>query len=632
MKPFSIALEIFREYTNNTKFIVSFLFSLIFLFSGLLCHDHRASALKNDNEVLGYITYKTRTIKRRSDSAVVWYDVENRQPLTRRDTIRAEELSNAVVTLNDGTELRIGENSMVVLDFSGKSIKLDFKYGSIQSRRKGGSDSKLEIISGGTKVDLKNGDLSLNKKENEGLKVFAERGQAVFQQGDEKIELVENQILEAKENAKPTLRQAEIILAEPESMKVFSVKNSSKLIFFNWKNTEKESRLEISKDSDFLTLHHAKDSKTNSSEVSLSLGSYYWRVRSKSGISESRKLTLVKETELTILSPQEKQEISYSGNPPIVSFSWNHLEDVRRFTVEISDEFSIKKILKKFESRTNSISTDSLQVGKYYCRVKAEFNHPDLPAKYSEVRSFTVTETPVPPAPVLLSPKDGLEINHKEKILLNWKAAGYDYFRIRLSAKPDFSSTIIEKNVTDNYLSLPDLENNTTYYWQLEGTAGKLNQKILSGKNSFTVREKVNKEQNTKSETDDSLSARIPEYFGPVLSEPKPDFIAEEGKIKKLTFKWKKQKAELSYTLYIYKKTEEGEYLHHKETSSSDFIILNNESKLIKGEYAWILEAEVRDKDKKRRTKKSIRQKYTILPALTPPKIKNTSDVYYLEE
>lgn len=632
MKPFSIALEIFREYTNNTKFILAFLTSLIFLFSGLLCYEHRASSLQENNDIIGYITYKTRVIKRKSDSTVVWYDVEDRQPLTRRDTIRADELSDAVVRLNDGTELRIGENTMVVLDFSGKNIKLDFKYGSIQSNRKGNGDSKLEIISAGTKIDLKDGDLSLNKKENGALKVFAERGQAVLKQGAEEVRIEENSVLESKENEKPTVRQVELVLLQPESMKFFSAKGKSQSVFFTWKNSEKENKLEISKDSDFHTLHYAAEIKANSADVNLPTGSYYWRIKSKTDTSEPRKFTILEDTPLIIRSPKEKEEVIYTGNPVYINFSWSQLEDIKQYSIETAADAGFRNIVKKQESKTNSISSDFINAGIYYYRVKAEFNNPDLLPKISEVRSFIINEVTKLSPPVLLSPANGDVLNHKERILLNWKAIGYDSYLIRISADANFTSNLLEKNLTDNYILLPDMENNKTYYWSVEGTAGKLNQKNISNANRFTVKEKEIISAELKKERDSEIEPEVPEYTAPILLEPKSNLIVEEGKTASLKFSWKKQKEEVSYVLFIYRKNSDKEELLHKEAVSGNFIDLKDERLLTKGEYIWILESKYKDKDKKLQSKKSVKRNYTILPALTPPKIKKSSDIHYLEE
>ncbi len=632
MKPFSFALEVFREYTNNTKFILAFLTSVILLFSGLLCYDHRASSLQEENEIIGYITYKTRVIKRKSDSTVVWYDVEDKQPLTRRDTIRAGELSDAVVTLNDGTELRIGENTMVVLDFSGKNIKLDFKYGSIQSNRKGNGDSKLEITSGGTKVDLRDGDLSLNKKENGALKVFADRGQAVLKQGDEEVNIAENSILETKENEKPTVKQVELVLQEPESMKFFSAKGNSQSIFFTWKNTEKENKIEISKDSDFHTTYYTKDLKTTSVDISLPTGSYYWRIKSKTDTSEPRKFTILEDTPLIVRSPKEKEEVVYTGNPLYVNFTWNHLEDVKQYSVEIATDLSFKNILKKQESKTNSISSDFVNAGIYYYKIKVEFNNPDLLTKYSEVRSFTISEVLKLSPPILLNPTNGEVLNHKDRILLNWKGAGYDSYSIKISTDTDFRSKLLEKTLTDNYILLPELENNKTYYWSVEGTASRLNQKNSSNKNHFTIKEKETA-SNIDSKQDRSPEiVELPTYAAPVLVEPVTDLILEEGKFKNLKFSWKKQKEEISYILYIYRKNVDKEELFHKETTVKNFVELKDEKLLTKGNYAWILESKYKDKDKKLQSKKSSKRTYTVLPALTPPRIKKSPDVYYLEE
>ncbi len=622
-------IEIFRAYTNNPKFIICFLISVALLFSGLLCYDHHASTIYYENEILGYITYKTRVIKTKADSTVVWYDVEDKQPITRRDTIRAEELSNAVVTLNDGTELRIDENSMVILDFSDKNIKLDFKYGSIQTKRKENGNTQLEIVAGDTKVNLTNGDLSLSREENGQLKVVSNRGQANIRNGKNKIILKENTKLEIRKDENPVVKEQRIILLTPEPMKFISTKEPSEFISFSWNNKESDNKLEIGKDVGFKNIYYAKDIKINVDNVKLPIGSYYWRIKSKNEVSEPRKFTIIEESIFLIRSPRNEEEFIFSGSPIFINFAWNHLVDVKKYSVEIATDIKFNSILKKQEAKTNTISLELLNEGIYYYRVAAEFNNPDFALKYSEARTLSIKKVSQLPPPKLISPVNNSVLDNKERILLNWTADNYDSFLVKISTDENFTSNLIEKNITDNYILLPLLEENKTYYWSVEAVATKLGQKNTSSTSQFSIQEKEiqsasNLKQDTVFEIAEPEAPELQPFTAPIPIEPIQDLIVEEGKIPNLKFSWKKQDLKLSYTVFIYKTIQEKEELFHKATTNKNFLDLKEEKLLTKGEYFWVIES-------KTQSKKSAKRNYTILPALTPPKIKKP-DIQYLEE
>jgi hypothetical protein len=646
MKALSFSVEIFREYTNNPKFIISFLVSVALLFSGLLCYDHHASTIKNENEILGYITYKTRVIKTKADSTVVWYDVEDKQPITRRDTIRAEELSNAVVTLNDGTELRIDENSMVILDFSDKNIKLDFKYGSIQTKRKEKGDTKLEIVAGDAKVYLTDGDLSLSREENGQLKIISNRGQVNVINGKNKVILKENTRLEIQKEGSSLVKEQGIILLTPEPMKFISTKEPSEFISFSWKNKEGDNKLEIGKEIGFKNIYYSKDLKANLDNVKLPIGSYYWRVKSKNEVSEPRKFTLIEESPFLIRSPRANEEFIFSGNPLFINFAWNHLVDIKKYSVELATDNNFNSILKKQEAKSNSISLELLNEGIYYYRIGAEFNNPDFAQKYSNIRTFTIKKISQLPPPKLISPLNNSVLDNKKRILLNWTADNYDSFLVKVSTDANFTSNILEKNLTDNYILLPIIDENKTYYWSVEGVASKLSQKNTSTTNQFSIQEKeIIAASNLKEETNfdvpvtelsndmkQSVSEKEKTFTAPILIEPIQDLILEESKIPNLKFSWKKQDLKLKYTLFIYKLISEKEELFHNVTTTKNFLELKDEKLLTKGDYVWILESKFKDKENKIQSKKSVKRSYTILPALTPPTIKKNSDIYYLEE
>ncbi len=160
-----------------------------------------------DNPIIGTLTYKKYKAQRKFDSQVVWGEIEASSVITNRDTIRTAELSDAIVTLKDGTKIELAENSMVYLDFSDKDINVNFAYGSISANKAGGDKNNLNIKSGDLAVQIstEGGDLKLTKTSEENVKLEMSKGEAklISETGQEKV-LKKDETLEVKSVSEKT--------------------------------------------------------------------------------------------------------------------------------------------------------------------------------------------------------------------------------------------------------------------------------------------------------------------------------------------------------------------------------------------------------------------------------------------
>ncbi|MCE9499391.1 MAG: FecR family protein [Leptospira sp.] len=157
-----------------------------------------------DNPVIGELTFKKYKAQRKFDSQVVWDEINAKTLITNRDTIRTGDLSDAVLTLKDGTKIELQENSMVYLDFSDKDININFAYGTISANRGEGlkSDGSVMNIKSGemaVQVSSAGGDLKLTKTSDEAVKVQVEKGEAkVLQEGGGEKIIKQNETAEVK--------------------------------------------------------------------------------------------------------------------------------------------------------------------------------------------------------------------------------------------------------------------------------------------------------------------------------------------------------------------------------------------------------------------------------------------------
>jgi hypothetical protein len=95
----------------------------------ILFFDFRRRLDAGSREQIGTITFKEKTVQRKFTDRVVWESMENSFPLYNKDSIRTGELSDAEITLTDGTKLAMDENSLIVLNITKGEQEIDFAYG-----------------------------------------------------------------------------------------------------------------------------------------------------------------------------------------------------------------------------------------------------------------------------------------------------------------------------------------------------------------------------------------------------------------------------------------------------------------------------------------------------------------------
>jgi hypothetical protein len=182
---FPIFTQTLKDYADDTRYVLSVL-SFITLVCALLLYinfKYKSKSTTTESEVIGYITYKKKVIQRKANSTVVWYDTEFKQALTRRDSVRSEDLSNAVITLTDGTELRLEENSMVILDTKEKGIEIKLVSGAVRTNRKNAkANTDIKVLVDNKNIDLATGaDANFRLAENGNLSLNVTQGEANLQ-------------------------------------------------------------------------------------------------------------------------------------------------------------------------------------------------------------------------------------------------------------------------------------------------------------------------------------------------------------------------------------------------------------------------------------------------------------------
>ncbi|PJZ45643.1 iron dicitrate transport regulator FecR [Leptospira brenneri] len=434
---------------------------------------------------------------------MVWDLIESKTEVKNRDTIRTEGLSDAILTLNDGTKINISENSMILLDISDKNININFAYGSFEAARGEGTvsgDLKMNITAGDKTVQVASGDVKLDKTKSE-LNIKVDQGEAKLTSNGKEETIAKDQIANVTDSGvkvgKPVFR-----LVSPEDRKnVLSESGSEKIQFVlsGWKpDSVKQSSpsLEISLFPDFSKSLIKEKLTAASVSKKLGAGSYYWRVLYEDPNSKTKQTTevfqfrILSDPALRVLSPKPNEVFAYTGESPVVRFVWNPLDLYSSYTVQIAKDANFAEGLVSKQTQNQSLAFDSLKEGNYFAKIQAKSNLPGISEKSSTVVSFQILKKTSASPPELLEPARGktfAEEQTKSQLFFSWKDdKDFNEYEWELSADSNFQNKLKSESTKNNFLKLPSGLGIGTYFWRVKGI-GNSGNSLESKSNTFTV-------------------------------------------------------------------------------------------------------------------------------------------------
>ncbi len=455
-----------------------------------------------DTPTIGILTFKTQTVLRKFNDQVVWDSIESQTEVKNRDTIRTEGLSDAVLTLNDGTKINISENSMILLDISDKNINVNFAYGSFETAREGGStgDVKMNITSGDQTVQVGQGDIKLDKTK-EDLKVKVENGEAKITSNGKEETVGKDEVANVNSSGVKIVKP-KFGLLEPLDKKNILSETGSESIAFAFSGATADSirvtspNIEISQLPDFKKVLVSEKVKSGNLTKTLSSGSYYWRIsytdpETKSKTStETARFRILENPALRLFLPKSDEIISYTSSSPVVKVAWGSLDLYSNYTAQISKDPTFSNVVTEKQTQNTAIAFDSLADGIYYARVVAKSNIPDVTDKISPANKFTITKRVNAEPPVLMEPakekifpKETIQNN----IFFSWKDNGdFQNFIFELSRDSSFKSILQKETLKEGYFKTGKDLDEGTYYWRVRGKLEN-REDLISLVNQFTI-------------------------------------------------------------------------------------------------------------------------------------------------
>lgn len=454
--------------------------------SFLYYKDITTKVQAGNNEVVGLLEHKRKTAERKYASQVVWEDIDRNVSVYNNDSIRTADQSEAWLRLNDGTEIKLNENSMILISLGKNQIDIEFSRGSMLAERGDttGDLKKINIKSGKANILIEKSDVKLSQNKAGDLNLSVAKGNANIDTGKGASNIgVDKNVVIAKNSDDVISFDLGIKLVNPVAEAYPVTESGKKQIDFSWLEVKGEHIVffELAKDASFDNIINKKEVKGNAVSIELGKGIYYWRIRAvhritkKQEFSEIRRFTLLWDEPINLISPADKEIVSYRTTPPILNFRWTKSEIASSYRLVLSEDPAINKILKTFDAPENSLVLDSLTKGVYYWRIEKVSGLKDIPKTTpSRINSLNINEKKVTAPPELLFPNNAKQFSktllEKQNITFTWENNVEIREYIFSVAKDEkFENKVFTGTSKVNFLHFEKNLPKGDYYWRVSG-------------------------------------------------------------------------------------------------------------------------------------------------------------------
>ena len=542
----------------------------------LFVADLNAVSGRKGEKELGSVVFKKLTATRKGASGFGWELMRNNCPVYNADTLRTSDFSEATVYFSDGTSLDMLENSMLKLDFGGKTKNLEFLSGEI-----GVGSSKeavsYTISSAAGKINIDKGAKAVFTRDADKLSVEVSQGSAKIVKADGSSQTIsQNQELQVdvKSGAAAVVARPIIPIAPERNGRLLSFAGGGKTtVEFAWqlgaaqgagtKTPAKTSyNLELSQSRDFASAELSTRADGLSTRVELGGGIWYWRVRDADGReSPTRRFSLELAETPRPAFPPDGRRYEYRRIKPEVAFAWTAMEGASAYLFEISSEPNFAKPVVRSRTMTANLSVNSVGEGLWYWRVSPIHAYTLVGAPpAARVGSFTITQRTAMGTPALTAPIDAslyqIQDIDGKGLDFSWipeaEAVSYE---LLLSKTKDLSAPVLKAASTRPYLRL---------------SGGQAEALKVPGSYFWGVRW-IDKEGNASPPSASRALQGVDGSIAVRLSFPPQEYRVADSLIQNTRFAWKSNVG--ARTVFQLSRDAEFRDLVYQETVSADTLI-----------------------------------------------------------
>ncbi len=226
-------------------------------------------------------------VRRRPLERFRWYPAHNNRPISVNDSVVTDQDSSIVLVFEGGTEIEIGETSLVTIQKRFNQVSISMGTGRVKFKSKSNSTNAPLLMSKNQVISIANGASEgvIDMKDSL-LQVSLKNGSVSLTEGKKTQSLKVNQTLQIAEDGSKQVIQSQLRLLKPLSDENFLIREDQtqlKSIEFAWnldQGSEKKNlplNLEISPSSTFNSIWQSIVAPNPFMSVSMPAGTYFWR-------------------------------------------------------------------------------------------------------------------------------------------------------------------------------------------------------------------------------------------------------------------------------------------------------------------------------------------------------------------
>ncbi|MCG9874859.1 MAG: FecR family protein [Leptospiraceae bacterium] len=378
---------IFKNLELDKKDWIVIVFSfLVFSFSALLFIFLEIQIHESSREVVGTVIYRNRVAQRRNSSSSIWSDVAQKEQVRNFDSIRTDELAEAIITLNSGTRIELDPFSMIVLNIIDEATEIQLLRGSILVDPI--ENDNIKIKKGEDTTIYFKQLIRIFGDESDFIQIFSNGKIEILNSIERKIYL-EQHLIEMDSKISNDRGISLGTISPTDNSRYFVNSSQSLSITFLWKNESSESHeFILSSDPFFREVIFRKNTNDDFLKLALYDGNYYWKIKSAKSESLTKRFKIKALESISSISPAEKEEISlFKGE--LVAFSWELSELASDYKILITKDQQRNEVFLTKSSQRNAISI-SLPSGSYSWKVEGNGSLPGSNTS-SEWKKFSVS-------------------------------------------------------------------------------------------------------------------------------------------------------------------------------------------------------------------------------------------------
>ncbi len=417
---------------------------------------------KPTGQRIGLITYKNHYAERKLEGVMLWTPVTQDGPLFNEDTIRTAADSSAVLHLQNGVDISMSEETMVVVQLAAGQAKLSLGLGQIgvahvPPSSKKGAQGGLVISTSAGQVKVLSGALTVGRKADGQADVHVIAGEAQVTEGGKVHTL--------------SPKDEPVELLKPDLGAVFIKTQPQIPVDFSWKTARPgyDQNLVIALDASFkrVVLNQQASSPL---KAALGDGDYFWKLTGPDGDSRASWFSVRSVLPPTLVTPEKGKQFTYFAGYPSLSFSWLPLEVANYYKVTVTDALTgtVEFTQSTFQ---NTLVTSQLGAGAYQWKVAAYCGPQNIEVD-SQPLAFTIQQVsaaapllqPVQPSGNKTQVFSGVALK-QGAIVAKWNnVEGADHYDVTVSKHADGTEVVLKKSVITNSLRLDKKLDDGQYY------------------------------------------------------------------------------------------------------------------------------------------------------------------------